>query len=450
MKLFTSNPRSLRMWLSSLLIAASALACNDAVDDAGSDEVDDAGEVAEADSPIVNGNPGSATELRAVSVVTRRLDGSGGASCTGTAITPWWVLTSRHCLNVGGVQNKDPNSITVTLDAQQRTVSHVTLHPRHLEEVDVMMLRLDQPFTNISISDMLLWPGDTSDLWGDTVSCWGRGGGGLSTGFFTLMPEEPLFPASAANDKFYRLNEPNASGQSHTEGDSGGSCKNASGQITGVHKGSNRQVSVEAWGDWAEARRDCPGFNLNNPSTGFCSAACPCDVGEGDCDSNDQCLPGLYCRQNLANSAFPDSTWDVCDRIEPAIPGGCPAFDKNNPNTNFCTQGGDVDPICPCMWGEGDCDADHDCGGSLVCQTDSGAAVGLPAHYEICVYPARPGCATYRQDLVNWSFCSTACPCDLGQGDCDSDSECLGGLVCRTDMAAQFGKPAGFGVCVQP
>lgn len=447
MNFLSSKPGSLPFFLSSLLLVASPIACNGARGDA------DGEEIAEADDEILNGNPGSALALRAVQVVTRHVDGSGGVSCTGTVIDPEWVLTARHCLNVGGDQNKDPNSITVSLDAQTRGVTHVALHPNHLYEVDAMMLHLDTPFVGVPTSEMAIWPGDTTGLWGDTLFCWGRGGGGLTTGSFTAGPENPLSVFSPENDQFYRLDEPNAAGQSHTSGDSGGSCKTPDGFITGIHKGANRQVSAEAWGDWAEMRRDCPQFDLNNPSTGFCSAACPCDVGEGDCDSNDQCLPGLYCRQDLGSSAFPTSAWGVCDRLHPSLPPpptGCQVFDKNDPSTNFCTQGGATGPICPCMWGEGDCDDDHDCGGSLVCQTDSGAAVGLPANFEICVYPARPGCETYRQDLVDWSFCTAECPCDLGQGDCDSDADCLGTLVCRTDMAAQFGKPAGFGVCVLP
>ena len=31
---------------------------------------------------------------------------------------------------------------------------------------------------------------------------------------------------------------------------------------------------------------------------------------------------------------------------------------------------------------------------------------------------------------THWSCCSTANPCQLGQGDCDSNSECAGTLVC--------------------
>jgi hypothetical protein len=32
--------------------------------------------------------------------------------------------------------------------------------------------------------------------------------------------------------------------------------------------------------------------------------------------------------------------------------------------------------------------------------------------------------------IGHWDYCRDCGPCDLGQGDCDNDSECRGGLVC--------------------
>jgi hypothetical protein len=53
------------------------------------------------------------------------------------------------------------------------------------------------------------------------------------------------------------------------------------------------------------------------------------------------------------------------------------------------------------------------------------------------------------------TFCSAGCPCDLGQGDCDSDAECLGDLVCRSATLEEVepyctAVPAGFQVCDEP
>merc|ERR1719394_480532 len=36
------------------------------------------------------------------------------------------------------------------------------------------------------------------------------------------------------------------------------------------------------------------------------------------------------------------------------------------------------------------------------------------------------------------SYCTASAPCKLGQGDCDSDKECIGSLVCGTDNCQNF------------
>src|SRR5262245_41159574 len=46
--------------------------------------------------------------------------------------------------------------------------------------------------------------------------------------------------------------------------------------------------------------------------------------------------------------------------------------------------------------------------------------------------------ATERDPSVDDpGFCATpGCPCDIGQGDCDGDAQCRGGLVCANDVGA--------------
>lgn len=46
-------------------------------------------------------------------------------------------------------------------------------------------------------------------------------------------------------------------------------------------------------------------------------------------------------------------------------------------------------------------------------------------------------------------FCTKQRPCALGDGDCDSDAECVAGTVCRDGVAAEFGLPELVGVCVE-
>ncbi len=404
-----------------------------ATDDWTESEEVEAEEVGVAEDELSNGWIMSPTTHR-VAKITK-----GGYSCTGTVVDPWWVLTARHCI----IGDKDPTELSVRLGDQTRDVTHITLHPNHLQKVDVALLRLSSPFTNIVQDELAIYGGDTDDFIGENVLCSGYGGTGLQLtgGWFDVL-EDTVY---GNTDWFYLLEQPNGNGQELIDGDSGGSCR-WDNQIIGVQKGAG-QVSVEAFADWAEKRRDCPGFNPNSPTTSFCSEACPCDVGEGDCDSNAQCQPGLYCRLADAGNGLP-ANYSVCDRPSLPAPFCEGSFDRSDPSETFCRWSEAAN--CACAHGEGDCDEDHDCGGSLECQSNSGFAVGLPSNYDICVYPVAPGCQPYRPDVDDPAFCTAACPCDLGQGDCDSDTECRAGLICAPNSGAQFGKPANYAMCVRP
>jgi hypothetical protein len=408
-----------------------------ATDDWTESEEVEAEEVGVAEDELSNGWIMSPTTHRVAKI-------NGG--CTGTVIDQSWVLTARHCLKnnaAGTSDDKDPSVQTVHLGGLNRDVTHVTLHPDHLQSVDVAMLRLETPFTNITQDELPLYGGDTDDFIGENVLCAGYGGTGLTlTGGWSDVLVDTVY---GNPDRFYLLDQPNQNGQSLVAGDSGSSCR-WDNQIIGVHKGAG-QVSVEAFGDWAEKRRDCPGFDPNNPTTSFCSEACPCDVGEGDCDSNAKCQPGLYCRLADAGNGLP-ANYSVCDRVPLPAPFCEGTFDRSEPSESFCRWSDLAN--CSCAHGEGDCEDDHDCGGSLECQDNSGFAVGLPSNYDICVYPVAPGCEPYRPEVDDPAFCTTTCPCDLGQGDCDTDAECRAGLVCDLNSGAEFGKPASFGMCVRP
>ena len=75
-------------------------------------------------------------------------------------------------------------------------------------------------------------------------------------------------------------------------------------------------------------------------------------------------------------------SYDVCDEIP--LHQQCVAFDPSTPDQSFCT------PSCSCMHGEGDCDDDFDCGGSLVCIDDTGAAVRPSPDLRLVSVPGRP------------------------------------------------------------
>lgn len=175
---------------------------------------------------------------------------------------------------------------------------------------------------------------------------------------------------------------------------------------------------------------DCPP-NSDNGGGSFCSANCPCDIaGQGDCDSNAECANGMRCYTD-AGGAFPgtgvDAEDDVCATCLPAAGNG---------TIDFCNAG------CTCSEGEGDCDLDTDCDTGLRCFLNVGADFNLPADTDVC--------AACAPDSLNgkFDFCTPGCPCNHGQGDCDSNSECATGLNCVNDAGASFGLPADTDVCV--
>ena len=49
-----------------------------------------------------------------------------------------------------------------------------------------------------------------------------------------------------------------------------------------------------------------------------------------------------------------------------------------------------------------------------------------------------------RCTAINWYYncCTSANPCGIGQGDCDSDDGCFGDLKCGTNNCVGFGHPA--------
>jgi len=60
-----------------------------------------------------------------------------------------------------------------------------------------------------------------------------------------------------------------------------------------------------------------------------------------------------------------------------------------------------------------------------------------------------PHTRTYYVTSWDWNFCSTNQPCDVGEGDCDSDAECKGYLICNQTSAAvdRYGAPSTGDVC---
>lgn len=91
-----------------------------------------------------------------------------------------------------------------------------------------------------------------------------------------------------------------------------------------------------------------------------CKDTKSCDVGQGDCDTHDECLDGLKCGRNncLRDFKWGGTSTDCCFKPQ--------ACDKDSTNVWSCCT---VDK--PCGVGGGDCDTDDECQDGLKCSRNN-------------------------------------------------------------------------------
>ncbi len=172
-------------------------------------------------------------------------------------------------------------------------------------------------------------------------------------------------------------------------------------------------------------------MDVPNPSNvlSTISTASTC-INDGHCDSGERCevvsVPGYTSRRCVG----PCSSDADCGQGEKcAADDFCEVLVKGD--RDFCEGGG-------CSRGHGDCDRDSDCPGSQRCTQDSGPAWGYESWVDVCDFPAG-----------HPSYCSSAHPCDWGQGDCDPEGhDCKLGLFCKDDRGATFGFASNIDVCL--
>jgi len=148
-----------------------------------------------------------------------------------------------------------------------------------------------------------------------------------------------------------------------------------------------------------EQPKGCQGGN------GCCSLELPCGLGEGDCDSNEDCEGSLKCGIDNCQGPFFTDGQDCCS-------------DKCYGGSSCCSE------EYPCGLGEGDCDSNSECRGDLRCGTNN-CANGT-------TFADGDDCCTEKCDGGD-SCCTEEYPCGEDEGDCDSDSDCTGELVCGSN-----------------
>lgn len=279
---------------------------------AGQSPADDE-ELREGTRAIANGDvwdPWTAsTHLWTRNIVSVRT--SRGA-CTGTLLNREWVITAGHCFS----SLEQPITVSVRHTGQTGAVEvrgarEIHRSPLSLKAPgsddghwsDVELIYLDEPLDG-GVGQLSIYDGDTDALVGTTVTCAGYGSigsgtpcnastvcpqgekcnkhgactrgndGRLRIGSFTIVADgdhgkhNPKH-VKEANDVWYRLNVPNADGQSLQPGDSGSACSNGT-SLTGIHKAGgsnsyNRQSSAEVFRNWAKGiaqPQEVSAFNL--------------------------------------------------------------------------------------------------------------------------------------------------------------------------------------------
>ncbi len=163
-----------------------------------------------------------------------------------------------------------------------------------------------------------------------------------------------------------------------------------------------------------------------------------------------------FCGDDLGHSHLSDD--DECDWPCDAGGTGCGGSWRNDVYIASDGSCPDFDPLAP-VWTpgctlppqEGDCDSDSECDHDSYCLHDVGRAFDSAANpgLDVCVHQA-PGCPRSIAGTTDWAFCSVHCPCDVGQGDCDTDAECRSGLVCGPDYGDLFGLDSSVDVCMYP
>jgi hypothetical protein len=233
------------------------------------------GSAANMAQPIINGTPVTSENIGLVKLLTPT------SGCSGTLITPEWVLTAQHCLPA------EPVGMTVERTTTGEIRNAVQLIPWSTSNftTDIGLVRVAEPFPIAVGADGYanpLWPFSVTDLVGRTVDCYGYGANAPDgSGWGTLR--YGAIPVESYDTGTYYL-RPNSLGQIQYYGDSGSGCfytqdgrryqVSVVSTVSTVIAGVEATADVRAWVD-LHVHSQCDDGIQSGTETGIdCGGSC--------------------------------------------------------------------------------------------------------------------------------------------------------------------------------
>jgi len=273
-------------------------------------------DVANVNQPIINGTEVTSEDIGLVKILTPT------SGCSGTLVTPEWVLTAQHCLP------SDPAGTTIerTTTGDLRDAVQVIPFSYSGFTTDIGLIRVADAFPIAADQNGYtneLWPSSPGDLVGKTVECYGYGYNTTDgTGFGTLRHASLLVGSyDAPSPGMYTFLQ-NDLGQIQTYGDSGSGCfYTQDGQRYDLsvftNPGGDKAFAyalapLRSWVD-LQIHNSCSDGIQSGTETGIdCGGACPACPPAATLSVTSEWATGWCAQVNVTNhTAYPTNSWTV-------------------------------------------------------------------------------------------------------------------------------------------
>jgi len=179
----------------------------------------------------------------------------------------------------------------------------------------------------------------------------------------------------------------------------------------------------------------------------FCSKQKPCSAGQGDCDSDDECQPGLKCTKDVGPSYGFDKGVDVCTSSSSS--SSTSSTSSTSSSTSSGTFGGGVSSSTSSTSSStsstSSSTSSGNYGGGVSSSSSSSTSTSstssgtnpldlLLSSSSSSTSSGTGGSAsvgTCRTNPGSERYCADCGPCGENQGMCSNDSQCVTGLVCK-------------------